>query len=143
MAGGALLALSVFLPWYSTGNQNSDIGPYHPPTAGAREFSAWQVLPVFRVLLLLAAISPFILAWIIVREHALSWPRGEVTMVIGLTALTFILLKGFVFKPGEPTGEISLTWGYFLALIGAVCVLAGALARTTEISQARKPPGVL
>ena len=70
------------------------------------------------LLLLLAAVAPFILAWIIVREHRLSWPRGELTAVVGLTALTLILVKGFIFKPGEPTGQISLSYGYFLALIG-------------------------
>ena len=75
MVGGALLALSVFLPWYETGNANATIGGNGPDIAN-QGFSAWDVLPVWRFLLLLAAIAPFILAWIIVREHRLSWPRG-------------------------------------------------------------------
>src|SRR3954449_135219 len=141
MAGGALLALAVFLPWYETGNENSSIGGM--TRVANQDFSAWQVLPVFRFLLLLAAIAPFILAWIIVREHALSWPRGELTAVVGLAALTLILVKGFLFTPGEPSGQISLTWGYFIALIGAILILAGAFVRTTEIGAARKPPGVM
>ena len=33
--------------------------------------------PILRWLLLAAAVAPFILAWIIVREHELSWPRGR------------------------------------------------------------------
>jgi hypothetical protein len=141
MVGGALLALSVFLPWYSTGNENSTIGGMsHVPN---QDFSPWDVLPVFRFLLLLAAIAPFILAWIIVREHALSWPRGELTAVTGLAAVTVILVKGFVFKPGEPSGQISLTYGFVVALIGAVLILIGAFVRSTEIGKARKPPGVL
>jgi len=141
MVGGALLALAVFLPWYSTGNENSSIGG-HSRVAN-QDFSAWQVLPVFRFLLLLAAIAPFILAWIIVREHRLSWPRGELTAVVGLTALTLILVKGFIFKPGEPTGQISLSYGYFLALIASILILIGAFVRSTEIGRTRKPPGVL
>jgi hypothetical protein len=142
MVGGALLALAVFLPWYSTGNINATIGG-HGPNIPDQDFSAWQVMPVFRFLLLLAAIAPFILAWIIVRQHALSWPRGELTAVVGLAALTLILVKGFIFKPGEPNGQISLTWGYFVALLGAILILAGAFVRSTEIGKARKPPGVL
>src|SRR4051794_25816823 len=142
MVGGALLALAVFLPWYSTGNANATIGGMGPHIPD-QSFSAWQVLPVFRFLLLLAALAPFILAWIIVRRHALSWPRGEVTAVVGLSAVTLILVKGFIFKPGEPTGQISLSWGYFVALLGAILILTGAFVRTTEIGKARKPPGVM
>jgi hypothetical protein len=141
MAGGALLVLAVFLPWYSTGNANSSIGGHQH--VADQDYSAWQVLPVWRVLILLAAIAPFILGWIIIREHALSWPRGELTAVIGLTALALILVKGFVFKPGEPTGQISLTIGYFLALVASILILGGAFVRSTEIAKARKPPGVM
>src|SRR3954452_24979244 len=141
MAGGALLALAVFLPWYATGNANSSIGGHS--RVADQDFSAWEVLPVFRFLLLVAAIAPFILAWIIVRQHALSWPRGELTAVVGLSAQTLILVKGFVFKPGEPTGQISLSWGYFIPLIAAILILVGAFVRSTEIGKARKPPGVL
>jgi hypothetical protein len=145
MVGGALLALAVFLPWYSTGNGNAKIGDFGPPGAPVpnQDFSAWDVLPVFRFLLLLAAIAPFILAWIIVREHALSWPRGELTAVVGLSAVTVILVKAFVFKPGEPSGQISLTYGFVVALIAALLILIGAFVRSTEIGKARKPPGVL
>jgi len=141
MIGGGLLAISVFLPWYSTGNANTSIGG-HQHVAN-QDYSAWEVLPVWRFLILLAAIAPFILGWIIVREHALSWPRGELTAVIGLTALTLILVKGFIFKPGEPTGQISLAYGYFLALFASILILVGAFVRSTEIGRARRPPGVL
>jgi len=108
-----------------------------------QDWSAWEVLPVWRFLVLLAAIAPFILGWIIVREHALSWPRGELTAVVGLTALTLILVKGFIFKPGEPSGQISLAYGYYLALFASILILIGAFVRSTEIGKARKPPGVM
>jgi hypothetical protein len=139
VVGGLLLALGVFAPWYGTNADN--------PNAmidGARgTFSAWEVHPIVRWLLLAAAVAPLILAWIVVRDHELSWPRGELTAVVGLAALTLILVKGFIFKPGEPSGQISLTWGYLIALIGAILILAGAFVRTTEIGAARKPPGVM
>jgi hypothetical protein len=144
MVGGALLAISVFLPWYSVGdNPNVTIGSFHVRETMNQSYSPWDVLPVWRFLLLLAAIAPFILAWIIVREHSLSWPRGELTAVVGLAAITVVLVKGFIFKPGEPSGQISLTYGFFVALLGGVLILSGAFVRSTEIGARRKPPGVL
>ena len=140
MVGGALLALSVFLPWYETGNSNSTIAS----DKGANlSVSAWNALPVWRWLLLAAAVAPFILAWIIVRDHELSWPRGEMTAVVGLTAFGLILVKGFIYKPGEPTGQISLCLGCFLALLGTILILVGALRALHRDRTVRKPPGVL
>ena len=49
--------------------------------------SAWNSLTVFPLLFLLVAAAPLILAWIIVRGHALSWPRGELTAVMAVIAL--------------------------------------------------------
>jgi hypothetical protein len=142
LIGALLLAVGVFLPWYSTGNENSNITD---DCRGADlSCSAWEVEPVLRFLLLLTAIAPFILAWIIVRQHKLSWPRGELTAVIGITAVTLILVRGFVFKPGEPSGQISLDFGYFVSLVGAAMILLGAVVRTGEIGgRKRKPPGVI
>ena len=33
--------------------------------------------------LLVGALAPWILVWIVVRGHELSWPPGEVTMIVG------------------------------------------------------------
>ena len=74
------------------------------------------------------------------REHRLSWPRGELTAVVGLTALTLILVKGFIFKPGEPTGQISLSYGYFLALIASILILIGAFVRSSRDRASRASP---
>src|SRR5215207_330961 len=140
--GAALLAVGVFLPWYGTGNENSLITD--SCKGASQSCSAWDVEPVLRFVLLLAAIAPFVLAWIILRGHSLSWPRGELTAVIGITTVTIILVRGFVFRPGEPSGQISLEIGYFLSLLGAVLILLGAVVRTTEIGgRPKKPPGVI
>ena len=45
--------------------------------------------------------APLILAYIIVRGHALSWPRGELTAVIALAALTLTIFRGLIDKPGD------------------------------------------
>lgn len=137
MAGGLLLAISVFLPWYDTGNRFGNIDGQHG------SLSAWDSLEVIRILLLLAAIAPFVLASIVARGQALSWPRGELTMVIALTALTIVLVRGLIVKPGEPEGQISLQFGWIVAVLASLLILAGALLRSEETETARKPPGVL
>jgi hypothetical protein len=136
--GGVLLALGVFLPWYATStNPNAQIN-------GARgDFSAWDALPKLRWILLAAAIAPLFLAYIIARGHELSWPRGEMTAVIGLAAAGLILYFGWLSRPGEPSGEISLSLGWFLSLLGAGLLLFGGASRASGTERPRKPPGVL
>jgi hypothetical protein len=138
--GGALLALSVFLAWYSLGNSNAVLNSCHGPNTSC---SGWKSLTILRFLLLLAACAPAVLAWIIVRGHALSWPRGELTAVTALAALTFILFRGLIDKPGAPSGEITIDWGWWVALLGGLLILAGSIWRSQESSARRKPPGVL
>jgi uncharacterized membrane protein len=138
--GGLLLAISLFVAWYGTDptNANSKVNGAHAGT-----FSAWTVHTTMRFVLLAAAAAPFILAWIVVREHQLSWPRGELTAVVAIAALGLILYVGIVQKPGEPRSTISLEPGWFLAVAGALMMLIGAFIRTSETQRARKPPGVL
>jgi hypothetical protein len=138
VGGGLLLILAVFLPWYGTSeNPNAVID-------GDRgDFSAWQVHPILRWLLLAAALAPLILAWIVLREHELSWPRGEMTAVVAMAALGLVLYSGVVTRPGEPRAQISLQLGWFLAVVGIVLMLVGGATRAAEVERARKPPGVL
>jgi hypothetical protein len=138
VSGGLLLALAVFLPWYGTSdNPNAVI-------EGERgDLSAWQVHPILRWLMLAAALAPLILAWIVLREHELSWPRGEMTAVVAMAALGLVLYAGIVSRPGEPRSQISLQLGWFLAVIGIVLMMVGGAKRAAEVERARKPPGVL
>ena len=139
MAGGALLAIGVFLPWYGT----------NPANAAANidgktgSLSAWDVHPILRWLLLAAATAPFILTWIILRGHELSWARGEMTAVVAIAALGLILYNCVVARPGEPSSEISLKAGWFVAVLGTALMLAGSALRSSEVERARKPPGVI
>ena len=88
--GGILLAVGIFLPWYRTAPDNANAADRR---RGAASFSAWNVHPIMRWLLLAAAVAPLILAWIIVRDHELSWPRGEMTAVVGDRRLRADLLR--------------------------------------------------
>lgn len=136
--GGVLLAVAVFLTAYKpSDNPNAIIG-------GAREaVSAWEIHDVLRWLLLLAAAAPLILSWIILRDHELSWPRGELTAVVGISAIGLIFYNGILDRPGEPSGQISLGIGWFAMLLGAVLIFSGGALRSAQSERKRKPPGVL
>jgi hypothetical protein len=139
-AGGILIVISIFLAWYSLGNRYAHLNGCHGPNASC---SAWNSLTVLRFLFLLGALAPVILAWIIARGHALAWPRGELTAVVAIVALILILFRGVIDKPGTPPGQISVSYGWGLALVGALLMLAGAVWRSQEQAPRRKPPGVL
>ena len=141
VVGGILLGVSVFLAWYSLGNQYATLNSCRGPHTSC---TAWSSLEILRFLLLIAAAAPAILAWIIIRGHALSWPRGELTAVTALTALTMTGFRGLIDKPGSPPGEISIDYGWFVALVGGLLILLGAVSRAREsAADRRKPPGVL
>jgi hypothetical protein len=138
--GGALLGISLFLDWYSLGNQNAILGPCHGPHSTC---TGWSALTLWRFVFLLAAVAPIILAWIILRGHALSWPRGELTAVVALVALIMTLFEGIIDHPGSPPDEITVTTGWFVALVGCLLILFGSVWRSQLSAGRRKPPGVL
>lgn len=138
--GGALLGISLFLSWYSLGNSNAVLAGCHGPNSTC---TGWAALSVGRFLFLIAAVAPLILAYIIVRGHALSWPRGELTAVVAIIALILTLFLGVIDHPGTPPDEISVTTGWFVALIGCLLILVGSVWRSQQSVGRRKPPGVL
>jgi len=89
------------------------------------------------------AIAPFILAYIVARDHQLTWARGELTAVLSIFALGLLLYVGVIDRPGEPAGQIELEWGWYVALAGAVLMLAGSALRSGETARRRKPPGTV
>ena len=99
------------------------------------------MLTVSRWLLLLLALSPIILAWIIARGHTLAWTRGELTAVGAIFGLGLVFFNGIVSKPGDPASEISLKYGYWLALLAILVILVGSVMRTGETGRRRRPPG--
>ena len=137
--GGLLLLVGIFLPWYvpNTENRNAIV-------AGSREaVSAWEAHTLLRFLFLAAAVAPLILAYIIMRDHELSWPRGEATAVVGMAAIGLVLYSGIVSRPGEPPGEIGLGIGWFMSMAGVILMAVGGAMRAGSSERPRKPPGVL
>jgi hypothetical protein len=148
-AGAGLLFGSLFMPWFKTScdahrlPHGCNVNSVLHGTRG--QFTAWQTFSKLDVLLTLACIAPFILAWIVVRGHALTWRPGEVTMIVGMIATALILLNGIILgKPGGADAVgISFDYGWFVGLVGALGILAGGLLRQAIGARARKPPGVI
>lgn len=137
MAGGLLLLISLFVKAYETVSANAAID------GEQGTLSAWQVHTLMRFLLVLAALAPFILAYIIIRDHELSWGRGEMTAVVAIAAAGLIFYTGIIDRPGEPSGQIELEIGWYGMMLGALLMLIGAVQRSSEAEKTRKPPGVL
>ena len=137
-AGGLLLLVCLFLPWYETDpdNPNAAIDGVNGALSG------WQVHQILRWLLLLAAIAPFILIWIVIRDHELSWARGELTAVAAIAAFGLVAYTGFLDRPGSPSGEISLQPGFYGALLGTILMIVGGAMAAGQTERRRKPPGV-
>ena len=139
LVGAALLVIGLFLPWYAAENRRAEVAGM----AGPGEFTAWETHQILRWIWLAAAIAPFILAYIVVRGHKLSWARGEMTAVIGITAFGLAAYNGLIEKPGEPAGLISTKLGFYVTLVGIILLMGGSALRASESERPRKPPGVL
>ena len=157
-AGALILLGSLWLPWFSTDcgdgdeaaqalrddegcNPNSVLNgePQEPQAYG--DFTAWEIFNILDWLLVAACLAPFILAYILVRQHELTWRPGEVTMIVGMLAFGLILCNGIILgKPGESV-EIGLAYGYAVGLLGAVGIAVAGMIRQAE-GRIRKPPGV-
>ena len=141
-----IFVLSLFLPWYGTSasNPNSSLGLANGSKAtGGDTASAWLTFPILRWILLVAAIAPFVLVWIVMRQHKLDWKPGELTMVIGISSFVLVLCNGVILgRPGDSV-EISLHWGYAVALLAAIGVGICGFLRQAQHLDAKKPPGVM
>ena len=134
--GGLLLFLSLFLTWFGVkGNEN---------LCGASEVNCngFQTFKILDILFVLAALAPLILVWIVVRGHELSWPPGEVTMIVGAVATTLILYNGVVDRVGDNRSFVSLDIGWYLGLLGALLIITGgAISQINRGGVRRRPPG--
>ena len=140
IVGGILLGVSLALAWYSLGNRYTELNSCHGPNSSC---TGWQALTVLRYFLLAGALAPLVLAWVIIRGHALTWPRGEITAVVGVIAFALTLFRGAIDRPGSPQGQISIAFGWGVALLGTLLLISGAVFRSQESAPRRKPPGVL
>ena len=139
MLGGLALGGGVFASWYHAVSPLAQLAGH----TGRAIYSGWEAHQIMRWVLLIIAIAPFVLAYIIVRDHRLAWARGELTAVLSIAAVGLLLYVGVIDRPGSPPGQIELQWGWYVALVGSVLMLAGSALRTGETERRRKPPGTI
>ena len=139
MLGGLLLGATLFVHWYAVVSPLAQLAGRE----GLGSYSGWQTHLVLRWLLLAVAVAPFVLAYIVVRDHELSWARGELTAVLSIVACGLLLYIGVVDRPGEPAGQIELAWGWYAALLGAILMLGGSALSTADAGASRRPPGAI
>jgi hypothetical protein len=145
--GGLLVFVSMFLKWYSvdagTPSDQTACGAGQASCSGFDTFSLFTalIIPGMDFLMVGAAIAPWILVWIMVRGHHLSWPPGEVTMIVGAIAATLVLYNGVISRPGARE-FVSLSIGWYIALLGSLMIVAGgAISQITRGGVTRRPPG--
>jgi hypothetical protein len=149
VASLVLILSLLFLPWYSLSDTQArvDQGAW---VCGTGDFSCtgFETFPILRWLLILAALAPAILGYILIRGHKLSYPPGEMTMVAGFSAFVLIAYNGLLFRPNPAKGQVfeeSLAIGYWLALLAALTIGVIGFLRSMESGgrQKRKAPGTV
>ena len=101
VAGVLLLVSILFLPWFSLTDTPERVEQRTRGCAETDEYSCtgFETFPILRWLLLASTFAPLILAWVIVRQHKLSWAPGELTMVVGFVAMVLIAYNGLIDRP--------------------------------------------
>jgi hypothetical protein len=141
---GLVLVLSLFTEWFTldTEGVERDEGDDWVCGTGDTSCTGFDTFPILRFLLIAAAAAPLILSWIVVRGHELTWPRGELTAIVGLTAFVLIAYNGFIDKPSPNDIGVNLSYGYFIGLLAALGIFVAGGYRTVESGGGarRKPP---
>ena len=145
---GLILFLSMFVKWFGVdagppANENLCGAGKHSCT-GYDTFHLFTatIIPGMDLLLTAAAVAPWILVWIVIRGHTLSWPPGEVTMIVGAIAATLILYNGLIDRVGDTREFVSLSTGWYLGVLGALMIVGGgALSQIRRGGVERRPPG--
>jgi hypothetical protein len=155
--GAALLAVSVFLPWYGVSltaggaasaqqtlnnvaqqygnatfqNQAKAVGLGFSAFAGHQltTLSAHQALKYLNVILLILAAIAFVVALLrLAGASQSSQTSGGEVALIGLVAAACVLFR-MVDRPAavEEVFSLSLGWGIWLALASSVAIVVGSL----------------
>lgn len=163
--GAALLAVSVFLPWYGVSltaggvasaqqtlnnvahqygnatfqNQAKAIGLGFSAIAGHQltTLSAHQALKDLNVILLILAAVAFVVALLrLAGASRSSQTSGGQVALIGLVATACVLFR-MVDRPApaEQVFSLSLGWGIWLALASSVAIVIGSLWSTLTGSE--------
>ena len=144
LVAAVLLIISLFLPWFNL-THTPTRAPQQAWVCGTGDYqcTGWETFPIARWLFLAAAAAPLLLAYFIVTQQRGKYPTGEFTMTVGLAVIVLVGFNGLIQKPGG--GDIfgvSLTYGYFLAILAGIGLTVGGALRSLESGGGaqRKPP---
>ena len=107
--GGLLLGVCVFMPWYEpTPRPATRCWPAYgrgrsAPGRPTRSCAAAAG----------GALAPLVLLYIVLRDHELSWPRGEMTAVVAIAAFGAHLLPRRHRPPRRAAGRDRLAMGWY------------------------------
>jgi hypothetical protein len=162
VTGAALLAVSVFLPWYSVtitaagaeyaqqamngaatryGNATlqdaaATVGAQFSALAGHQvgTVSAHDALKTLSVVLLLLAAAAFLgaLVWLAELHAPIEVDGGQVAVVGGAAALFVLYRMADHPGPSVTVFSLSLSWGIWLALLSSLAVVAGGMLGRAE-----------
>jgi len=118
---GAVLLVSLFVPWYG-------------------DASGWEALTVIDLLLALVALAAVALLAVAASQEVPAVPVAVSALVAlaGLVGLVLVLLR----VASLPDGADGRDWGLWLALAGALGVVAGAWAAMSDERVELPPPEV-
>jgi hypothetical protein len=147
-ASVVLVASLTLLPWFSLADTPTrGAGDGFVCGTGRFHCTGFEAFPLIRWVLIVAACASPILAYILARGHAVRWPPGEMTMIIGTLGAMLIGYNGIVDKPGAGIAEagVSLDYGYAIGLAAAVVIATCGTMRAAEadLGRPRQPPGVM
>jgi hypothetical protein len=153
--GGAVLTWALWLPWFATScdsaspaspagcNPHSVFDAKPGVDRSLGQFDAVEAFASLPLLLIIAAFIPAVVAWMMARGGRSGFRPGEAVMIAGIYGTVLVLLNGLVLgRPGEQTVDVSLRWGYFVAIAGALALVAGGLLRQARDVRGRNAPGM-
>jgi hypothetical protein len=121
-ASGALLLLSLFLPWYEAGGEN---------------LTAWESLSLVDVLLALVAASAIVLPFVTASQRVPAVPIALAAFVAiaGMVGLVLVLSR----LASLPDGADGREWAIWLALACVLGLMTGAAFAMRD--ERLSPPG--
>ena len=134
IAGGLVLAESLFLPWYSL---NLTVGGVD----AASTHSAWQVMSVMDLLLLLTALAAIAGGAVVARRgelQAIPLAAGAAAVVLSVLGLVDLPESDLAAAPGD-TASVGREAGPFVALVGSAGILFAGFAAMRRRAPGRGP----